>query len=124
MNKNGPMDHLDDWEECVAARYPAGASIPAPDSNTSTGAFRDYSQNVRPAIREFYRLNHRNQTMDFVQAKKRQYLPLRKRCGMRERSPFASGPPGDLSFPNYVMSRVAWNGANDHYGLIRHRGAP
>ena len=52
MKYDGPMNHLDDWEESVAARYPA-----------STGTFRDYSQNVRPAIREFYRLNHRHQTI-------------------------------------------------------------
>jgi inositol oxygenase len=30
-------------------------------------------------VKEFYRLNHRNQTFDFVRAKKAEYLPLRKR---------------------------------------------
>ena len=29
---------------------------------------------MRPAVREFYRLNHRHQTLEFVQAKERQYL--------------------------------------------------
>src|SRR5207244_3641397 len=42
-------------------------------------AFRDYGDAVRPCVREFYRLNHRHQTLDFVLAKKREYLPLRKR---------------------------------------------
>ena len=30
-------------------------------------------------VREFYRLNHINQTRDYVQRKKREYVPLRKR---------------------------------------------
>src|SRR5262245_33093611 len=80
MNNDGPMNHLDDWEESLATRYPANAAAPATDVNASTSrAFRDYSDNVRPEIREFYRLNHRHQTLEFVQAKKRQYLPLRTR---------------------------------------------
>ncbi|MGH7679717.1 MAG: inositol oxygenase family protein [Gemmatimonadaceae bacterium] len=75
----GPMNHVDDWEESLAARYPP-ASLPVRDTADKPEAeFRDYSQNVRPEIREFYRLNHRHQTLDFVRGKKEQYLPLRKR---------------------------------------------
>lgn len=39
--------------------------------------FRDYT-NVRPEVRELYRLNHTHQTLDYVLAKKQEYLPLRK----------------------------------------------
>ncbi len=111
MNNDGPMDHLDDWEESVAARYPAGASLPVPDDSASTGAaFRDYSQNVRPAIREFYRLNHRHQTLDFVRAKKQQYLPLRtRRMGVWEAMEFLntlvdeSDPDADFSQIEHLL---------------------
>lgn len=41
-------------------------------------AFRDYAA-ARPGVREFYRLNHAHQTVDFVRAKRDEYLPLRRR---------------------------------------------
>src|SRR5437899_1790337 len=68
-----PMNHLDDWEESLKARYPAA------DSGKPTEAFRDYRAEARSSVKEFYRLNHRYQTLDFVRGKKREYLPLRKR---------------------------------------------
>src|SRR5947199_10130748 len=67
-----PMPHLDDWEESLAARYPAPDGKPREQ-------IRDYRAEARPSVREFYRLNHRHQTLDFVLAKKRHYLPLRQR---------------------------------------------
>jgi inositol oxygenase len=67
-----PMGHLDDWEESLAARYPAPDGKPREQ-------FRDYRAEARPSVKEFYRLNHRHQTLDFVRAKKHEYLPLRKR---------------------------------------------
>jgi inositol oxygenase len=67
-----PMAHLDDWEESLATRYPEPGGKPREQ-------FRDYRAEARPAVKEFYRLNHRHQTLDFVLAKKREYLPLRKR---------------------------------------------
>ncbi len=41
--------------------------------------FRDYGAQARPTVRDLYALNHRHQTLEFVLAKKRQYLPLRTR---------------------------------------------
>lgn len=41
--------------------------------------FRDYQAESRECVKEFYRLNHCNQTLAFVQAKKAEYLPLRHR---------------------------------------------
>lgn len=67
---NAPLDHLDDWDDFVKARYPAVMD---------KEAFRDYRAEARPCVKEFYRLNHRHQTLDFVRAKKREYLPLRRR---------------------------------------------
>lgn len=41
--------------------------------NKKSGRFRDYQAEARAGVREFYRLNHTNQTVDFVLAKKKQY---------------------------------------------------
>jgi inositol oxygenase len=63
------MQHVDDWEEALQARYP----------EKQKEEFRNYRDAVRPGVRDFYQLNHEKQTYDFVQAKKREYLPLQKR---------------------------------------------
>ena len=42
-------------------------------------SFRNYETTARDTVREFYRLNHANQTLDFVLAKKAEYLPLERR---------------------------------------------
>jgi inositol oxygenase len=72
--------------------------------------FRDYEIDVRPGVREFYQLNHRNQTLDFVRAKKKEYLPLRKRrMSMWEALEFLntlvddSDPDTDLSQIEHLM---------------------
>jgi inositol oxygenase len=67
-----PMQHVDDWEESLQSRYPAQSEKPKE-------AFRDYRAEARPSVKEFYRLNHRHQTLHFVQQKKAEYLPLRKK---------------------------------------------
>jgi inositol oxygenase len=38
--------------------------------------FRDYESDVRPSVREFYRLNHPGQTLEFVRRKRREHLSL------------------------------------------------
>lgn len=89
----GPMGHLDDWEASLAQRYPQPADAPCgPDgehgvlqaSSKPADRFRNYSTSARETargetIREFYRLNHQHQTLEFVLTKKREYLPLRRR---------------------------------------------
>ena len=99
-----PMNHLDDWEESLATRYPAA------DSAKPKEAFRDYRAEARPSVKEFYRLNHRFQTFDFVQEKKREYLPLRKRrMGIWEAMEFLntlvddSDPDTDLGQIEHLM---------------------
>jgi inositol oxygenase len=37
--------------------------------------YRDYGASVRPGVADFYRANHRHQTVDFVRAKSEQYAP-------------------------------------------------
>lgn len=80
-NKSAPLGDLDDWEEVVRQRY-ADADPGALSEDRLAkrkNEFRRYEENARPSVRKFYRLNHANQTLDFVLAKKREYLPKRKR---------------------------------------------
>lgn len=69
---NNPLEHVDQWDDDVGSRYP--------DATTTTEEnFRNYDAPEHDRVREFYRLNHRYQTFDFVQQKRREYLPLRKK---------------------------------------------
>ena len=110
MNNDGPMDHLDDWEESLAARYPADASIPVPDRSAPTTAFRDYSQNVRPGDPRVLSAEPPPSDARLRPAKKRQYLPLRtKRMGVWEAMEFLntlvddSDPDTDLSQIEHLL---------------------
>ncbi len=74
---SNPLSDLDEWEDFLL-----GIAIP---SRNSSPRFRDYGKNVRPGVREFYRLNHTHQTLDFVRAKEAEYLPrTRRRMGIWE----------------------------------------
>ena len=95
-----PLRRLDDWEESLAARYP-----PAEAGKTKE-AFRDYGDQVRPGVREFYRLNHRHQTLDFVRAKKAEFLPPRRRTmGIWEAMEFLNTLVDD-SDPDTSLSQI------------------
>ena len=91
MNPNAPdrlpapLASLDEWEDFLKERYPTPATTPtarqpavgvAPDKKKEE--FRAYEANARPSVREFYRLNHVNQTYDFAQAKRKEYLGLNR----------------------------------------------
>jgi inositol oxygenase len=67
-----PLRCLEDWEDFVEMRYPA-------TSGKSRADYRNYDNPARDTVREFYRLNHRCQTNDFVREKKRQFLRLDRR---------------------------------------------
>jgi inositol oxygenase len=96
----GPMEHVDDWEESLQSRYPAEGSGKRKEQ------FRDYRAEARPSVKEFYRLNHRYQTREFVLAKKREYLPLRKkRMGIWEAMEFLNTLVDD-SDPDTDFSQI------------------
>ena len=76
---DGPLDNLEQWEDDLRERYPENLSDLTQGSPKAAAAFRDYSAHVKPAVREFYRLNHRHQSLEFVQQKRQQYLSLDKR---------------------------------------------
>src|SRR2546423_10420521 len=87
MAITAPLTDIDEWEDVIRARY-ADESVGAlAEDNLAKNrkSFRDYEANARPSVREFYRLNHTNQTLDFVRQKKTEYLPLnRSRMGIWE----------------------------------------
>jgi inositol oxygenase len=75
-----PLSDLDDWEDDLRRRYPEPtASSRHTRADKSKDEFRDYAADVRPGVREFYRLNHQHQTVEFVRAKRGEYLTLSKR---------------------------------------------
>jgi inositol oxygenase len=91
----GPLENLEQWENFVKDRY---------DPNRKEDEFRQHTAEAPPVVREFYRLNHKYQTRDFVRDKKRQYLTLdRRRMGIWEALEYLntlvddSDPDTDLS---------------------------
>jgi inositol oxygenase len=74
-----PLNSLDEWEDFLKDRYPPPAASRFTDPDKKKETFRDQTGAVRPTVREFYRLNHRHQTLDFVRQKQREYLSLSKR---------------------------------------------
>ena len=67
MTSIGPLQNIEQWDEFVQDRY---------DPNKTTEQFRNYGETTPPVVREFYRLNHMNQTHDFALAKRREYAGL------------------------------------------------
>lgn len=72
-DSRSPLADLDEWEEDLLRRYPEESG------SAQDRKFRDYDADARPGVREFYRLNHRYQTLEFAEAKRAEYLPLAKR---------------------------------------------
>ena len=64
-----PLGELDEWDDFVAERYKQGKS---------EDEFRNYKQDANPNVTEFYRQNHKNQTLDFILGKKAEYCGLER----------------------------------------------
>ncbi len=62
-----PLKELDEWDDFVATRYKQGKS---------EEEFRNYKQDANPTVTEFYRQNHKYQTLDFVLEKQKEYCGL------------------------------------------------
>ncbi len=75
----GPLKSLDEWEDDLRLRYPLAEQKEFAGNSKSKDQFRDYRTDAKPNVREFYRLNHRYQTVDFVRAKRKDYLRLNRR---------------------------------------------
>jgi inositol oxygenase len=111
-NSAGPLGDLDQWEQDLRRRYPPPADPPAgsvvsasaPDKRVSD--FRNYEAEARPTVKEFYRLNHRLQTYDFVQRKRAEFLPLQtRRMGIWEAMDFLNQLVDD-SDPDTELSQI------------------
>jgi len=74
---DNPLRTLEEWDEFLQERYPEASTAAAPGSERD--GFRNYDKPERESVREFYRLNHRYQTLDFVLQKKREWLAFDKR---------------------------------------------
>ena len=71
-----PLRSLDEWEDAVLERYPEPDTIA---KDKSKEEYRNYEEPGRDTVREFYRLNHKYQTYEFVQQKKAEYLKFDKK---------------------------------------------
>ena len=63
------LHSLEEWDDFLEGRYKEGRS---------KEEFRVYDAQAQPGVAEFYRLNHENQTVDYVLAKEQEYFSLRK----------------------------------------------
>lgn len=81
-NEHSPLNDLDEWEDDLLRRYPEPAAESARSKFTDAGKakeqFRDYDAEARESVKEFYRLNHRYQTVDLVRKKHQEYLSLQR----------------------------------------------
>ncbi len=135
MSEHDPLDDLDEWESDLLRRYPhpdsnvsaptreiAGAApFNATDPNKQEAEFRNYEAAARPSVKEFYRLNHSLQTVDFVQSKRNEFLPLRRtRMGIWEAMEFLntlvddSDPDTDLSQIEHLLQTAEAIRADGH----------
>ncbi len=64
-----PLKELDEWDDFVATRYRQGKS---------EEEFRNYKADANPTVTEFYRQNHKYQSLDFVLKKKAEYCGLNR----------------------------------------------
>ncbi|HTG56777.1 MAG TPA: inositol oxygenase family protein, partial [Niabella sp.] len=80
MNKDKfeavPLGNLDEWEDDLLRRYPDPDAIA---TAKATDEYRNYETPARDTVKEFYRLNHKYQTFDFVQEKRKEFLQFNKR---------------------------------------------
>ncbi len=125
-DSNRPLAALEEWEDFLKQRYPEKGpdreSFQATNPEKKKEEFRNYEDNARPSVREFYRLNHRHQTYEFVQSKRKEYLGLkRKQMTVWEALEYLntlvddSDPDTDLSQLDHLLQTAE---------QIRHDGHP
>ncbi len=65
-----PLENLEQWDDFLEGRYKEGKS---------ESEFRQYDAQADPGVAEFYRLNHENQTVEYVLRKEKEYFGLGRR---------------------------------------------
>ena len=111
-----PLGSLEEWEEDVLERYPEEKKAERPKEQ-----FRNYDQPVRDTVREFYRLNHKYQTYEFVRGKEKEFLQFnRKRLKVWEAMEFLntlvddSDPDTDLDQLQHLLQTAEAIKADGH----------
>lgn len=74
-----PLRDLDDLDALRIDRDSAESSSAFINAEKKKEEFRDYASESRASVKEFYRLNHRYQTLEFVKNKRQEFTPLKKR---------------------------------------------
>ncbi len=114
---------VEEWEAFLQKRFPPDAptAFRATDPEKAETQFRNYEADARPSVREFYRLNHTHQTLDFVREKKRQYGgKTRRRMGVWEAMEYLntlvddSDPDTDLSQIQHLLQTAEEIRADGH----------
>ena len=67
VERNPLSPDMEEWEEFLEGRYKEGKS---------QEEFRQYDAEANPGVAEFYRLNHKYQTHEYVLAKEKEYFGL------------------------------------------------
>lgn len=111
-----PLASIEEWEDSLRERYPQPAS-----PGKQPEEFRNYEATARPSVREFYRLNHRHQTYEFAQARRREYLALnRRKMSIWQAAEFLntlvddSDPDTDLSQLEHLLQTAEQIRADGH----------
>src|SRR5688572_30014057 len=114
-NSHSPLQRLEEWEAFLKERYPEPTTTPgkpvqatAPEKKKAENS--NYEADARPTVREFYRQNHRHQTYEFAQAKRKEFLSLnRRKMGIWEAAEYLnslvddSDPDTDLSQLEHLL---------------------
>ena len=125
-NEQAPLADLEEWDDFLKTRYPeppdtTAKPFQATDPNKKKEEFRNYEADARPTVREFYRENHRHQTHEFGQAKRKEYLSLnRRQMGVWEAAEYLntlvddSDPDTDLSQLEHLLQTAEHIRADGH----------
>ena len=71
--EKNPLQSIEEWEDDVLVRYPEDAA-----PGKAKEEYRNYDNPERDTVREFYRLNHKYQTYDFVMEKRAEFLQFNR----------------------------------------------
>jgi inositol oxygenase len=125
-NSHSPLQSMEEWDDFLKERYPEPAVCPTPpfqavDAKKKKEQFRNYEADARPGVREFYRQNHRHQTYEFAQSKRKEFLGLnRRKMGIWEAMEYLntlvddSDPDTDLSQLEHLLQTSEHIRADGH----------
>ena len=85
-----PLENIEDWEADLKVRYPK----PKTEETKEKSDYRNYHDSERvDTVKEFYRLNHQYQTVDFVKEKQKEFLTFDKK---------------EMSFGRQLITSTPW----------------